>query len=1645
MKRIKTSATHLQQTTNRKPAPLGWLLAVVCVVAFAISLPPELAYSEQCVDNEAFDYGQGGSGNTLDLLTQKSNAMTFDAGASALRLNYVGGQFSLANFSYLSAMSFGAAADFNRDGFDDYVGAPLKKRCQTSASTDCTTPAPSSFKNHSASSVYLFMNTTKKTTKRNKLTGGTCGQPGATYAIVTEAVGTPWNEFTTQNVDCNFEGDWQTVKNSEDPKQYLVPDFNHGSANSDSQATGFALPYPGSTVEPDSGGDLVRSLFTGDFNGDTWPDVAVIGSRDYKYPTGGQAGTFVYAKIWLNRGAACGHSEADTNWRLCPAGSAYAGQSRFEPAYDALASGFDTTKLNHIGWGTKTTATGNFNNEDTFADVLVGVNPLGNASGATGKIAKLLNNVQLPQPQFVFNSYLSFVVGGVTSENVFATSDVFSQGPTGDNLRARVPVFAIGDINNDNKQDLVVGSPATKGLKSFSGQDAYPNVFVYDSVQPADVAVETNYAAAPTTCTLNSSYTSSACTNFGDTNTSPPRQGYSLFKGAVTGAAMADTDLDGDLDIIIATDGAVGVPRAYGLGTPVAAQRADGGHVFMFANTNSSPGTTSLASALSLSAVGRSTGTNKDFDVMLVLDYDSVNHTPDILSYDGNNSGSTSLIPNRVRGTTYPECGWTVSEIVDLSGLGNGEYAARRVELDADSASVGIDTDAKFQLWVTNTPVDPVNPQNPIGAGTWVQTIRGTGPFPAGNGCAVGSFCADFDDLSGHDLRWAARFCSYDNYTKTPKLTGLTMDFTFEAAQEIAKGGTIESNGVIFQGSYTNPGLRGKLYAVNAGFSTNDPDAELFEASAKLAARAQPRDLFTATAQGGLDSAGNPAGVNAAVLTKLDFDAATIGPMYADLLLADQAQATTMVTWMKSKRFGVAGERSMLGAITEATPAMMQPPALPLWYTEGGSQVPLDTKIKFEAFKEAKAQRVSQVLVGSLNGFLSSYYVKAPFNGSNNGFELWGYMPSSVLSGAYGDCVASSSTDPQVCAASQGVGELAISNFVSGSVTLADVLDPTADSLFKTVAIIGGGSGGTTYTYLELSHSEYAGKPGSTGYDSVANDWQPGDKVNGPLPKWQFDPTIDLSVKASYFPGLPVEWLEFFGWANHKAVIARVSIHAKKSYVYSGGGFGTAVTLDPNVINDPFVCTERTVGGGGGGGTVATDPVPTDGNTPVYFGPGDNEQTIVILAGSNSPQVLQGGSPPTGHPKTVDGGGTAVPAGETAMASELDQWWEKNEGRGVTARRASDGKTMWRWLTLCPVSSDPVLFNQAFEDQIALGMGDNYGGLGGGGGGSGGSGGGGFGGGPSGGGSGGGLAYQAVHSPGAWKGYVNRMALFDSCGYGYIINPAVELDIDTEYARANPWFTWLNYPGHHADIGRVAGVRMSNCNGAVDPAEWGAWFSTAREFGHRVPISGTIAVKTILDDAKTFVFFGTGGFNSAGKEADFATGLPNYIYAVDSTRNMGMAAITGNGAVPTAASLASPFVPAAGETDSMVHTKMSLLGPDNLMYRSFGGVIVSDFQAIFSVSVAHVGCDNPGYNKLIAMRLDQGSDNPFAVNESTRREGAVYGSIYGSGNAVYFATVSGDINRIGDAAGQSGGGTGGNGSGYLGGDGLTMGAWNQIF
>jgi type IV pilus assembly protein PilY1 len=543
-------------------------------------------------------------------------------------------------------------------------------------------------------------------------------------------------------------------------------------------------------------------------------------------------------------------------------------------------------------------------------------------------------------------------------------------------------------------------------------------------------------------------------------------------EGRATAIITADFSLDGKPDIVLGTD---------------SFQSGYGGDGYLWTNTGtSSPFTLNSAGSAAYAdhiiTRGTGTGESQDFDVGFVFDYDKdPQHTPDFLMADGNTSGNYYVFADRTS-STYVSCGSVVSGEVDLGAVTGTDSVITSGRITPSFSTNG----GTVTFYMSNEP-DP--------SPTWVQASLCSG--------STTDYCATFPKPLGQTVRWKATLCSPSPYTTTPTVSSVGIKYTYTEASEHYTAGVIVSDGIAYAAAVREPADRGKLYALNAGLTLSP----YWEAGSNLDAMADAsRNIYTSVGSAQFTLTTANAG-SAALKTAMG--------------TPDAATTTSVVSWIRSARFGLGSTTSPLshlGAVITSSPAVVSKPGLPGWYVFA----PSSERSLVDAFVSSHATRVPLVMFGSKDGMLHALYsitstVSAenyPANDARNGDEAWAYVPPTVLASMYSDYSTSLAAN---AAATDGESHDVANYYPDGSPT---VFDYNANGTIKTVAMISEGNGGRNFSALDVSSTVNA----TSGV------------VTGPTPMWSASPGGTAA-----------------GYAFSKPIVTRVEIAGVERFLVIAG------------------------------------------------------------------------------------------------------------------------------------------------------------------------------------------------------------------------------------------------------------------------------------------------------------------------------------------------------------------------------------------------------------------------------------------------------------------------------------------------------------
>lgn len=210
------------------------------------------------------------------------------------------------------------------------------------------------------------------------------------------------------------------------------------------------------------------------------------------------------------------------------------------------------------------------------------------------------------------------------------------------------------------------------------------------------------------------------------------------------------------------------------------------------------------------------------------------------------------------------------------------------------------------------------------------------------------------------------------------------------------------------------------------------------------------------------------------------------------------------------------------------------------------------------------------------------------------------------------------------------------------------------------------------------------------------------------------------------------------------------------------------------------------------------------------------------------------------------------------------------------------------------------------------------------------------------------------------NGYIDRVVFADNCGYVYKLNPAVDL--------TGGWYSNV-------------GMGLLPVNATPDGQIEYALFSTRLTLGSLGadrPIAGTLAARTD-STTRMVLFFGTGGIES----------------------------------VP--ATSANAFFAVYADTGAV---RSKVLGSCNngTCEKFYGGVVVTPQQVLFTRTVDPAigtsACDT-GSSTISGVQLNPGTGTNFTSDFNLAVSSAVMGGLYGDAGAIFFATLAGDVARVG--------------------------------
>jgi hypothetical protein len=664
----------------------------------------------------------------------------------------------------------------------------------------------------------------------------------------------------------------------------------------------------------------------------------------------------------------------------------------------------------------------------------------------------------------------------------------------------RSPVFQFADIDKDNDLDLVLGSV---GCCNGTGNEGR-RLRIYRNTS--------NSASVHTLDTANPLVLSTSSGT------------YPGFEGSMTAVFVHDFSGDGWPDIITGSDafaysGSIGgrsrywrhtgnTLNPYGTNWPSCSSNP-AACTNCSATCNPSP-TQKLSESCGSSGCAAQPSASPapkfgDFDWGLMIDYDhDPQRTRDMIFTNGNTTSDFYIFPNRASADTVAACG----------SVASGTLPTPSSELTVNGAcitpSASVPSNTEIRYYLNNE--SPSNYQ-------LACTQRSTGFTPALN--SSNQCCVTFPNITGRTITWEARFdsnlsdgngvCSSIG-SDSPTLTSISATYTYTQPSQHYQAGVIQSDGVVYVGSFTQPGNRGHMHALAAGDGTS-----YFDGGTKLDSQAT-RYVYTT------DNLGTSP-------TRIAFSPTSPSTtLQARVGASTASQATTVINWVLSARFGIGnGEAATkLGAVMHSTPAILNKPYRPNWYAFLSST----DKALYDGFAVANASRVPLVLFAAMDGMLHAL-ITLPTNitSSRNGEEAWAFVPPYVATNMTSDYTAS-----------VAAGEAVVTSYPDGSPALIDYR--RSDNTIATAAVFSDGYGGSSITALD-----------------VTNTIDPSFVRTGPTPLWSHQPGGADAGKAISKPGIARVKI---GGTEKFVVIAGSGVHGTdttKGRVVSGLDLETGTLL----------------------------------------------------------------------------------------------------------------------------------------------------------------------------------------------------------------------------------------------------------------------------------------------------------------------------------------------------------------------------------------------------------------------------------------------------------------------------------------------------
>ncbi len=555
------------------------------------------------------------------------------------------------------------------------------------------------------------------------------------------------------------------------------------------------------------------------------------------------------------------------------------GNGTFQAGYNFTTN---TTPLSYMGWSGNSFEIVDWNG-DGWPDLVYGV---GTGTGATndGKLYVLLSDKQA-SPKF--GQTAAAVITLTSSPGLLPRSGFNATG---------INAVSVADFNHNGTVDVIVGGSSGANAPMYRDKN----------------------------------FSSGVISNL------------TSFTGGSQTLIPADYDLDGKLDLMIATDGKNG---------------RTGEKIFYYKNN----GTNSPFSGNPTVLVNGGLSSSGDLDLGFAVDYDHDPYlTPDLMVSDGNDSGKFFILANRAV-DKYVTCGTVESALVDVGNLGTSEATVTEVRL-SPTQTLPAGTSVTYWASVNGSDASP----------TWVLA----------QDCGNGQLCASFTTI-GTDIKWKAQLCSNGAQSVTPTIAGVKIDYSYVGVEKHFRAGPIARDGLIYLGAASMPGDRGWFFALN-----DQTGATVWEAGALLETN-DSRKIFVAAGDG---------------VVELSSANASSSALQGALDVGSTSAASAVISWVKSARFGLVTKR-VFGGIEGSTAALLSRPSEPGWYlyksTLGTQRTAIDAFVEAHAARTQLVFVGSKD--GMLHAF---YTNPANHSDPLNGKEMWAFIPPAVASELAGDTAA---------------------------------------------------------------------------------------------------------------------------------------------------------------------------------------------------------------------------------------------------------------------------------------------------------------------------------------------------------------------------------------------------------------------------------------------------------------------------------------------------------------------------------------------------------------------------------------------------------------------------------------------------------------